>query len=140
MREDLALTHLIEQALEAAKRVECATAVDIVMYLAERATEPEMYRVCKAFAEAGMQAAILYHGGRTPDRDAGELWTVPADPTGDPARLWAGRFLAAHGNADSTMTRALFGATWENGTVLESTCALVAVTAAIIDTAQAVAR
>jgi hypothetical protein len=132
MCEDLPLALLIGEALEAAKRMECASATDVVIYLGARATEPELYRVCKAFADAGMDAAAVANG-RRPDRAAGELWTFHPPETEGP--LWALRFLAAHGNADSTMTRVLFSAAWENGTALEYTCALVGVVAAIMHAA-----
>jgi hypothetical protein len=132
MCEDLPLALLIGEALEAAARMECGTAADVVIYLGQRATEPEMYRVCKAFADAGMQAAAVANG-RVPDRAAGELWTFhPPEAEGS---LWALRFLAAHGNADSAMTRALFAAAWEGGVALEWTCALVGVVAAIMHAA-----
>lgn len=133
--DDLALTYLIEEALWSATRQECGDATDVLTYLAEHATEPEMYRVCKAFAEAGMRATIRYHGGRTADRQAGELWSFdrPADLGG--ARLWAMRFLVAHGNADSTMTRSLFTVAWNSGEVLKYVCVLAGTVAGLINTA-----
>lgn len=138
MCEDLPLALLIGRALEAAKRMECGTAADAVIYLGQQATEPEMYRVCKAFADAGMEAAAAVNG-RVPDRSRGELWTF--HPPEAAWSLWALRFLAAHGNADSVMTRALFGAAWEAGTVLECACALVGVVASIMHAVdQAVTR
>lgn len=108
-----------------------------LMRLGQDSDSPRMYGICCAIAEVGKVALRQLYPHMTWGR-SGHMWAMQQLAPGDPADVWAARFLVAYANGDRANTNALYdtacaGTDDEYG---QSVCALLATVAGVCITAR----
>lgn len=70
----------------------------------------DVYGACCAFAEVGKAALKKIYGDRAPDPSRGDMWAMQflGSGPGDPAEVFACRFIIAYANDDKPQALALF--------------------------------
>lgn len=118
-------------------------AAHALMAIGQDSTTARMYGVCCGIAEVGKEVLrkLYPHMIWEPN---GSMWTLRqiGSGDGDPADVWAARFLVAWANGDTANTDALFRAAvaGSNDEYIGSVCALVTTVAGLAITATAEKR
>jgi hypothetical protein len=106
------------------------------MEIGQDSESPRMYGVCCAIAEIGKATLKQLYPHMTWG-PSGYMWAMQQLGPGNPADVWAARFLVAYANGDRANTNALYGAALagSDDEYGDSVCALVTTVSGIVITA-----